>query len=258
MQPKRRFKSRFTKIKVSDLRLHAHANRALRPTRVKVLVKTMDLDKLGPFVAWRDGRDLWVIDGQHRKIALETLGFGEWEVDCEVIEGASFQDACDLFIGRNDVLLVRPFDKFDKGVKAAYEDHVETKRIVEAAGFKISDQAGDGKLACVTSALQSYRIDRGESLERALTIIVGAWGYDRAGVEGKIVEGLATFVSSYNGEVDQNALVTKLRKVKPGNMIASAKALIDTGESGSVSRNVARVVRGVYNKGRRSGQLAPL
>lgn len=258
MRPSRRFRHKFVRLVVKDLRLNAHANRELRPTRVKRLVREMDLDKLGVFVVWRDGRDLWVIDGQHRKLALEEIGFGDWEVDCEIIEGASFADACDLFLGRNDAMLVRPYDKFDKSVKAGYEAATETKRIVEAAGFTISEQAGDGKLVCVVAAVDSYKLDRGESLARALDIIVGSWGHKKDAVEGQIVRGLSIFAHSYNGEVDQNALIGKLRKVKAPNMIASARSLIDTGESGSVARNVARVARGIYNKGRRSGQLPPL
>lgn len=257
LRPKFRVKT--TEVEVRNLLLHPSANRERQQTRVRKLVREMDLDKLSRFAAWRDGRNLYVIDGQHRKLALEELGLGEWNVRVDVYEGCAFQDACDLFLGLNDGLIVRPFDKFDKAAKAGYEAEVETQRIVREAGLQISAQSGDGKLACVVAACDVYRMDRGAALKRTLAWTNEAWGSSAASLDGNIIRGLGLVSSSFNGELDDAALVKKLAKFAggPGALIGRARAQRDI-KGGTVAKNVGGIVVDLYNKGRRTGQLPPL
>lgn len=257
LRPKFRVKT--TEVDVRNLLLHPSANRERQQTRVCKLVRDMDLDKIGRFAAWRDGRNLYVIDGQHRKLALEELGLGEWKVRVDVYEGCAFQDACDLFLGLNDGLTIRPFDKFDKAAKAGYEAEVETQRIVREAGLQVSPQSGDGKINCVVAACDVWRLDRGAALQRSLRWECEAWGSVAAALEGNIVRGLGMVAATYNGELDDAALVKKLAKFPggPSALLGRAKAQKEI-KGGTVARNVAGIVVDVYNKGRRSGQLTPL
>lgn len=256
---KRRFKVKSIEIPANRLRLKSTMNRELRPARVRWLEKNMNADLLR-FAVWRDGRDLWVIDGQHRKVALENLGLGDWPVLCDVYEGCTFAEACDLFLGINNGLVVRPFDKFDKGVKAGYEECVETAKIVEQAGLRISPQAGDGKVICVAACTEVYRMDRGPALEKSLLWSTSAWGHTAQAVEGHLVKGLGLVAARFpNGELDNAALVLKLSKFSggPGGILGRAKAQRDI-KGRSVGHNVGQVVIDIYNKGRRNGQLPPL
>lgn len=257
MRPK--FKVKTIEVEVNRLSLHPRANRETIPARVRKYEKEMDLDKLGRLAAWRDNRNLYVIDGQHRKLALEALGLGDWKVRVDVYEGLTFEDACHLFLGLNDSMLVRPFDKFDKAAKAGYEAEIETQRIVRSAGLEISSQAGDGKIAAVTAAVDIWRMDRGESLARCLQWEAEAWGSIAAALEGNTLRGLGLVAARYNGELDDAALVKKLSKFPggPAALLGRAKAQKDI-KGGTVARNVAGIVVDLYNKGRRSGQLAPL
>lgn len=256
---KARFRVKTLEIEVGKLRLHGQANRELQPTRVKKLEQTMDLDALGRFAIWRDGRNMYVIDGQHRKVALESLGLAEWKVRCDVYEGMSFPEACETFLKLNDGLAVRPYDKFDKAAKAGYEAEVETKATVERAGLRVSAQVGDGKVACVKAATEVWKLDQGAALERALTWITEAWGTSSASLEGQTLRGLGLVAARYNGELDDPALIKKLAKFAggPGALQGRAKAQREI-KGGTVARNVAEIVVDVYNKGRRSGQLPAL
>lgn len=256
---KTKFKVKPLEIEVGKLRLHSAANRELQMTRVRKYEREMDPDALGRFAVWRDGRDLYVIDGQHRKVALENLGLGDLRVRCDVYEGMSFSDACNQFLKLNDGLTVRPYDKFDKAAKAGYEAEVETQRIVREAGLQVSAQAGDGKVACVSAVTDVYRLDRGDALARCLPWSREAWGSTAAALEGNLLRGLGLVAARYNGELDDAALVKKLAKFPggPGALIGRAKAQKEI-KGGTVARNVAQIVVDIYNKGRRSGQLAPL
>lgn len=257
---KQRFKIKTMEIEVNHLRLHGGANREPQMTRVRKLEQTMDLDALGRFSVWHDGgRNFYVIDGQHRKLALENLGLGDWRVRCDVYEGMTFPEACEQFLKLNDALLVRPFDKFDKAAKAGYEAEVETKRIITEAGLCISMQPGDGKVKAVVAAVDVWKLDRGRALARTLEWTKAAWGNTSSSLEGHVLRGLGTVAAAYNGEVDDAALVKKLAKFPggPGALLGRAKAQREI-KGGTVALNAARIVVDVYNKGRRSGQLAPL
>lgn len=243
-------------VPVKKLKLHAAANRDLRPTRVKFLEKNMDLDALGRFAVWSDHRNLYVIDGQHRKIALEGLGLHDWPVRCDIYRGMSFAQACEQFLKLNDSLTVHPYDKFDKGVKAGIHANVETKKVIENVGLKVSAQSRDGNLSCVAAALETWRIDEGESLSAALEIAVEAWGHTSAAVEGPIVKGLGLVAARYNGELDQATLVKKLAKFPggPPALRATAKQQREY-KGGTMASNVSAVVVDLYNRSRYTRKL---
>jgi hypothetical protein len=254
-----KFKVKAAEFPVKDLHLHAGANRELRPTRVRWFEKNMDLDALGRFAIWRDGRNFYVVDGQHRKIALEGLGLGDWKVRCDIYEGMSFAEACELFLKLNNSLTVGPFDKFDKGVKAGRRECVETLAIVEKAGLRVANQVGDGKLTAVAAAVDTWKLDQGEALAQSLRWGTEAWGLTAEAAEGQIVRGLGLVAQRYNGDIDSKAFIQKLAKYPggPRHLIGAAKARREF-KGGTVARNVAALAVDLYNKGRRSGQLSPL
>lgn len=257
---KRRFKVHSTEMPVGQLRLNARTNREVKPARVRRLVRAMDPDALGRFAAWRDGRNFYVIDGQHRKLALEDLGLPDWPVLCDVYEGMSFEDACEQFLKLNDSLLVTAYEKFDKGVKAGRYECVETKKVIESCGFRVSNQVGDGNLVSVAGAIDTFNLDQGDALRRALTWSSAAWGHTTQATDGYLLRGLGLIAHAYpNGEIDDAAFVKKLAKHGGGSasLIGSAKNARSI-KGGSLARSLACIVIDIYNKGRRSSQLAPL
>lgn len=244
-------------LPVGELRLNPRANRDLRPGRVRELFQTMDYDALGQFTAWRDGRDIFVIDGQHRKAALEKLGQTGLRVRCTVYEGATFERACDLFLKLNHSLTVRPYDKFDKGCKAGIQKFVETKRIIEAAGLNVAATSGDGKIVCVSAVVDVFDLDGdGTALARTLDWTINAWGRTAPAVEGQMLRGLGRLAHNYNGEIDDAALIKKLAKFGggPAAILGAAKSQQKL-NGRTIGANVADTVTAIYNKGRRVGQL---
>lgn len=253
-----RFNVKPTELEVQRLKLHPALNREVSPARVRELYRDMDLDALGRFAAWRDGANLYVIDGQHRKLALEEHGMGEIKVHVDEYRGMTFEDACEQFLKLNTGLTVRPFDKFDKGWKAGRMAETETKRIIEDAGLIPAPVVGDGRLVAVGAALDVWKLDQGEALATALRIATSAWGYSPDAVEGQIIRGLGLVAHRYNGDLDYDVLIKKLAKSgRPATLIGKARAQREF-EGGSIGRNVAQIVVSLYNKGLRSRQVAPL
>jgi hypothetical protein len=254
-----KFRVKALDLEVGKLRLHSGANRELQPARLRYLEQNMDLDALGRFAIWRDGRNDYVVDGQHRKVALENLGLSEWEVRCDVYAGMAFADACELFLKLNNGLMVRPYDKFDKAVKAGHQAEVETKEIIERAGLHVSASTGDGKVACPSAATDVWKLDQGEALARAVMWITEAWGTSSSSLEGQTLRGLGLVAARFNGEIKDPVLIKKLAKLAggPGALLGRAKGQREI-KGGTVARNVAEIVVDLYNKGRGSGQLPAL
>lgn len=256
MRPK--FNVKPIDIEVQRLRLHPALNREVSPARVRELYNDMNLDSLGRFAVWRDGSSLYVIDGQHRKLALEEHGLGDLKVRADEYRGMTFEDACEQFLNLNKGLVVRPFDKFDKGWKAGRMAETETKRIIEEAGLTPAAVVGDGRLVAVGAALDVWKLDQGEALATALRVATSAWGTTPDAVEGQIIRGLGLVAHRYNGELDYDVLIKKLAKSgRPATIIGKARAQREF-EGGSIGRNVAQIVVALYNKGLRSRQVAPL
>lgn len=259
MRQERRFKNKWVRVQARNLKLHPKLNREIKNGTLRWLVRDMDLDLLGAFDVWRQGRDLFVIGGQHRKLALEELGMGEWEVDCLVYEGMSLAEACEIALARNHSTPWSPYEKFEKGLTAGETDCLGVRELVESLGLHTAKTSSDGAICCFDALRSSWKRDYGQTLNLALTYELAAWGHIAAGVEGQMVRGFVEFASRYNGEVDSASLVKKLAKFPggPSALLGQAKSQAKI-KGGTVSRNLATAIVDLYNKGRRSGQLPPL
>jgi hypothetical protein len=191
---------------------------------------------------------LVVIDGMHR---LQAAPDG-YVFRCDVHEGLTFEEECDLFRRLNQAKRVSAFDDFDKGVKAGDPECVAVNEIVEQHGLRVSNTHSDGTVAAVSALRDVYRKGGTAALDRALGIAVGAWGKRSESTDGQIIAGLGKITGAFNGELDDAALVKKLSKYPggPTALIGSARGLRSL-RPGSVATHVATIVLDVYNHGRR-------
>lgn len=239
--------------------------RALIPSRVKELTRTIDLDAIGVItVSARPDGQLMVLDGQHRVTALMELGMGDWEVTCHVHHGLTVQDEAGLFRLLNNTRRPSAVDDYLKGVVEGDPECAEIDEIITSAGLRVALQTGPGLISCVGAMRKIYRgkspIERGgpRALEGALQTALAAWGQRPEATEGHIIAGLGQFFLRYDENIDRPALIRKLAKYKggPSGLVGSARALYDI-RGGTVGRCVAALIVDTYNRGRRS-QLDPI
>jgi hypothetical protein len=261
---KRLSKSKFVRVEAQSLRIHPFAQRELVPSKLKKLMAELDLDAIGVLhaVEYEIGgvHAIWIIDGQHRWRALMEHGFGEWEVEVKIhLDVTDNARASELFLKLNDRAVVSPYDKFDNEVKAAFPAAVGIVQILQDRGLRVTRNAADGRVCCVTAMKKLYLADEGRSLRLTLDTAVAAWGKTASAVEGKLIEGLGLVYSTYNGSIDRAAMVKKLAKYPGGAsaLIGDAKGLKNLRKT-SLSRCVAEKVIETYNAGRKTGRLNPL
>lgn len=250
-------------IEAQHLRIHPQAQRKVTQAKLKAMIRDLDLDAIGVLSAVRcpvKGEiATWVIDGQHRLLALLHHGFGELVVDVKVYHNVENTRANDLFIKLNTRATVSPWDRFEKGLNAGYPAQVGAVRIAARHGFEVAPHSGNGKITCVSALESVYRLDEGRTLNMVLQTIREAWGHTTGAVEGNIIRGLSSILHRHNGQIDQASLVRKLAKYPggPSGLIGNARGLRSV-RTQSTARCVSELVIDMYNKHRRTGALSPL
>lgn len=257
-------KTKLIKLEAQTLRIHPHAQRDMRPARLKYLTTEMDLDAIGVLhgveypINGLEG--IYIVDGQHRWRALMDLGLGEWVVEVKIhLDVKDDARASDLFLKLNNRLPVHPFDKFNNAVKAGHEDAVAITRIAHKHQLKIGRQCSNSCMTCVTALGTVYHYDGGDTLARTIDTVIAAWGHIAGAFEGKLIEGLGLVYKTFNGSIEPDVLVKKLAKYPggPSGLIGDSRGIRQYRKV-SVSRCIAERIVEVYNQGRRAGKLDPL
>lgn len=235
--------------------------RELISARVRHLVATLDLDGLGVItISKRKDGSLVILDGQHRVQALIENDMGEWPVTCHVYTGLTIAQEAALFRQLNDTRAVNSTDRYLKGLLAEDPECLAINAVVTRHGLRVAYQTGDGIIACVAAMEKVYRgkgvIPGDEALDRALQVLLAAWGVQAEAVEGHLVQGFGMLMLRYGQAVDQPALINKLGHSKGGApaLVGQARSLRDI-RKGSVADNVLEVAVSLYDSGRRTRRL---
>jgi hypothetical protein len=204
-----------------------------------------------------DGTLIW-LDGQHRGAAAILAGWGGVPVHMTVLTGLSRKEEAEwVLLFQEDRKGTPPAEAHRLGVKAKRRADLALHSVCLKYGIEASGSGGENKLAAVGTARKIAARENGaELLDHSFDVLTGAFGSHSDSFEAALLNGMAHFWNSNNGNVDKSSLVKKLNKrfgTGP-TVIAAAKNLqLATGRP--LYREVASIVVGAYNKGRRSGAL---
>lgn len=160
-------------VSVDEIVVNPLAQQQLRISHARSIASGFDPEKFGmPIVSHRDGK-YFVMDGQHRVEALRIMGWDDQAIQCWVYEGLTEAQEAEHFLGHNYRKNVQAFDQFEVGITAGRDEENDIRRIVLAAGLKVSRDA-DG-IAAVTALRKVYRHSP-STLARTLKIIRDAYG----------------------------------------------------------------------------------
>lgn len=250
-------------ISVGSIAIDPLYQRAVESRWVRHLADNWDDNAVGLIcVSLRADGLHYVIDGQHRHAAAQQLGL-EY-LPAEVWRNLSIPEEALMFLQRNEVRPVRRVDKFLAAVEAGSPDQCEILKLVEAAGWQISDESRDGNIRAVAALERIYGASsdaskerRPEALRVTLEIVRHAWGLDQDGTSGFLLDGLGKVVIRYGEQLDIESLIRKLSKYNGGPLalVGRSKELrsfINT----TVPNCVAEMIVEVYNTGLRTTRLA--
>lgn len=231
------------------------AQREHNQARVDKLAANFDPEQVGTLtVNKRDGK-FYVIDGNHRRLAMLEMGWGDQQVQCWTYDGLTEQEEAEKFLKLNDVLAVSAFARFRVGVQAGRERECDIDRIVRAADLRVTQDQVDGGISAVGTLVRIYERSGPKTLSRTLRMVRDAYG--TAGLIAPVLDGIALVCGRYNGELEDQVAVLKLSKVHGGvnGLLGKAENLRrQTGQP--KNHSVAAAAVEIINAGRGGKKLA--
>lgn len=187
------------------------------------------------------------LDGQQRLASCELRG--DEEVAVMLVEGVATKERlAELFLKINrDRKLLTSFQKFVGALEAKDPGAVAMQKLVGEYDLTMSKSASQYGHVPTGSIVTIYERGGAEQLERTLRIRQQAWGAtpSREAHEGKTLVGLATFIGRFYEHIEDERLVTVLRKLHP------AYILTMTDKSSEQKVSYAEFLRREYNRGLR-------
>lgn len=237
-------------VGVNDLQVDDY-QRKIRSTQVRDIVRNFNSDTYGILtVALRENGDLYVVDGQHRVVAMQLMQHeGEnQEVRCVIISGWTPVDEAKFFAeSQRNRSTITPGQAHNAEVYAGDEIAVAVNRAVEDAGYKIATHTAGKATGRINAVGALYRIAVTydvPTLATALHVCAAAWGTERGPMEPTL-NGVSLFLQMFPG-VDRQRLIQRLG-------VRSEEVLIDKGRAISTSMGyklqeaIAQELFGWYN-----------
>jgi hypothetical protein len=212
-------RGRLTWVNIADLRVSPAAQRRYSKAQAESYAADFDLEALGTIVVNKRD-DLWyVIDGQHRVMALRLMGWGDLKVECETYFGLTEREEAELFLQRNTRRNLSPFERFRVALTAERAVESTISQLVLSLGLRIARPKRDGNIGAVTALVGVYNAGGSEALRRALVILRDAYAMRPEALSAEMIRGMGLVCQRYNGSFDDDVAVAKLRQL-PGGLAA--------------------------------------
>lgn len=231
--------------------------------RVDAMASAFDPDALGVLILSerRDG-SLVVLDGMHRRAAALLAGYGK-PVNAIVFTGLSLAEEASLFLLYNNKKDPSAISRFAARVAAGDEVAIGIEACILSQGWRVSvEKTQPGVLSAITAAERVFRTGSGtlprgmhhDVLNQTLHLITESWGYEPAGTQSPILDGVGQLYGRLGASIDTPSLAMKLQKETPRGLIGKARTLKDV-QGGTTPAAMARTIVGIYNNRRRTNHL---
>ena len=171
-----------------------------RPTKsaqVESIIENFDEARLGTLtVSRRDGR-YYAIDGQHRLLALRTLGYTH--AICEILTGLTKEQESEYFRRQKEnSRALRPLDLYKAGLIAKDEKCLQIDEIINDHSFQIGFDHNDFYQIGAIQALFTIVDDYGFVVfDNTLYFLIQTWAGIPAAVYSESLLGVAEFINRY-------------------------------------------------------------
>ena len=227
----------------------------LNKKKINDIIKDFDPNLLGIItVSYRDGK-WYIIDGQHRAIALNTIFGDEYLVDCKVIRNIPQQKESIYFVKLNDSSTPLQYADKAKGLFYGEDETIVTlsnlckKNGVDLGIFKDNRATADSRITAVKALVVTYKKIGEEKTDRLIKLLNDTWDGKSTAFKQEMIKAVGVILSLYGRELDDNKFIKKLGKVNPAELIRMAKS--DRVTNAKTEAKIARImVNNYYNKGK--------
>jgi hypothetical protein len=245
-------------MKPDDLLVAPETQRRYRVKWGKQLANEFDVLRTGVLHAnRRAGGDIYVLDGQHRKVAAQIRGYGDREIlKVNLYEGLTPAEEAAMFKALNHARPVAATDLFLVGLTEGDQTAQGIARIFDDFGLTIGKIGDSRSFQAVKTAMRIYDLDP-KALEVALGVVCGAWLVQdqtppRGWLNGTIVEGVANMALHNGAKFNPNTMVMQLQGFGQGPWALLGQIRGRKSTQRGTSAEVAEIVlTELYNKSTR-------
>lgn len=245
------------RLRVKDLRIDPSYQREVRQAWVKHIVDNFDPYLLDPLdVSRRVDGSHYVMDGQHRLLALREMGYDDQLVDCLVFEGLTVQQESRRFNTQDNRKQLTALERFRSRLIEGQSAELTVNEVVRDCGFRIdfARHGRAGNIRCVGSLLQARKVGGASHLREVLMAIRDAYGTELA-PDALMVDGISMFLRHYEGQYDMARLIDVLRGVAPEQLAREAKSYQGATRTSAKASYATVLAKDYYNKGLRRNRL---
>ena len=251
-------RSRFEKVRISDLKVDPSYQRQLTPSgesQIQSIVAHFDERALGSIiVSVRDSSgDKYIIDGHHRVQAARRVGLKY--MDAIVMRGLSRSQEAELFLRHNQRSAVGVSNKLKARMTMNEPQAMAIKDVCASSGFELTPNTSSNprSVKCIVVLDRIYERSGALRISEILNIVSGTWPSEKNATHGIMVDGINRFLDAYP-EIGHTALIDKWSKYSAHEVMQRAKGL-KAQLGGTPGMSVARSLLQYYNEGRRSGKV---
>ncbi len=241
------------------------AQRTLNERRAQGIADNLQLSAIGTVTASkRPDESLWMVDGQHRRRALQLKGIPS--MYAEIHEGLDRRQEAILFLIKNrESSRPMALDEYKIGLTGEVRQFMDTEKVLVEHGLTAGRGTSANQVGAVSAVVRITERFGDEALDFALTVAEFAWGRTDSTWEGNLLGGLALFYDKIPDiRSRRQDLGEKLGKADPayrwvGKMHSAASGgnMHGTGSGGRASA-AYRLFVATWNKGRRPNQRVPV
>lgn len=243
-------------VPLSLMHIRPESQRELNRAWADHIATDIDVEKLGVFVVNRVDGVFWLIDGQHRREALVAAGWGDQQVQCQVFEDLNSEQEAELFLGLNDRKSIPALQSFRIAVFAGREREVAIDRIVRDLDCAVTADKIDGAIGAVGTLIRIFDRSGGKVLSRTIRIVRDAYG--APGLEAHVIDGIGLLCARYNGDLEDELAIAKLKNVQGGVGGLMGRAYLKREQlKKPLAECVAAAAQELINAGRGGKKLTP-
>lgn len=215
-------------IKLEDIRIDVRYQREPTTSRAKDIAKSFDERVAGRLtVNMRDDGTLWLLDGQHRFLAMKIKGIKEW--GCDVLYGLTIEEEAKLFAQKNN--LTRTATILERHhAKVIYKDPtaIAINDILHSIGLHVPKKSGvntDGAVAAVGRLYELYSSIESGGLLKILTLLKITWGTRPKTYSESMISAVEMIMRRHPDQFREDRFIKQLSKLEPYVLMARAASL---------------------------------
>ncbi len=244
----------FRSVRADQLNIDRAYQRRRDDRHASQIARNFDPMAFGVFlVSERADGKLYIIDGQHRWVALEMLGSLDEMIPCHIYRGLTREDEAFIFQMSTNRKAITPIDRFRSKLFYCDPQSVRINEILRKYGYQIS--YNNNAVKAVAAIEKVYRFQGPDRIDEIFGLIHAATEDDPdQSPHQTLIVGLNAFLNRYEDQYDRSRLIRVIRNAGGDRIARQAVALRDLINE-QAAYAAGRVILKEYNTNMRVNRL---